>query len=64
MPQDRLRVEISLKDWPDLINDLRKEMAQLVREHAERESPEVRRVLHDIADIFESGIPPEAPEET
>lgn len=52
-------VSIDLSGIPEVVADLRKEFAQIVRDVADDEAPAVARRLREIADAFAGGQRPE-----
>lgn len=49
------KFEISITDMPEVIWELRRQMASILREEAEGERPDVAKKLRAIADDFEVG---------
>lgn len=56
-------VELTVKNMPDLVMALRREMAGVVRRYADeaQHSPETRETLYELADVF-AGKANESPE--
>lgn len=51
-----LRAELSLRDCPEVLAEMRAELASILRMEAEDEAlPAVQRRLREIADVFECG---------
>ena len=49
-------VIIKIQDMDGAMSGLRREFAELLRDHASSHPPEIRRVLLDIADIYEGEV--------
>lgn len=52
----RLEMTFSIRDMPDVLWEMRRELARVLRDEADAEAdPRVARRLHDVADAFEAG---------
>lgn len=48
-------VELSITGMPEVIWAIRREMADLLRQQAADETPDVKRRMREVADVFEAG---------
>ena len=55
MSDDDPIIRFDLDSFPRTIWDLRRELADCLRDRAEREPPAVEGVLREVADAFEAG---------
>lgn len=55
MASNELTVVVDVKNVPEIVFELRREMAKILRDEAEGEHPLVAKKLREVADVFEVG---------